>query len=179
MAAADSTCSRIEATSTPRCSGAYGPSRRAAFSSCRSQLTRLARPAWYQATATWTSPWKKSRSSAGAARHASSSSSWAAKNSPRRIRSSPRSSSDGDADLAVFDANLVGLELDGAVELVLAGADVVLPAVPGTAQHVSLEPALAERSLQVEAVALRRVELVADPRERDVLLADPHARQRP
>src|SRR5439155_7036922 len=63
-------------------------------------------------------------------------------------------------------------------EFVFAGAHVVLPSVPGAAQDVSLEPAFAERSLQVEAMALRRVELVADPCERDVLLADPHAGQR-
>ena len=37
------------------------------------------RPAWYHATATWTRPWKKSRSSGGAARQASSSSSCASK----------------------------------------------------------------------------------------------------
>ena len=37
------------------------------------------RPAWYHATVTWTSPWKKSRSSGGAARQASSSSSCASK----------------------------------------------------------------------------------------------------
>ena len=36
------------ATSTPRCAGANGASRRAAFSSCRSHPTRLPRPAWYQ-----------------------------------------------------------------------------------------------------------------------------------
>src|SRR5690242_8409994 len=52
-----STWRRIDVTSTPWCSGAYGPSRRAAFSSCRSQPTLFPRRAWYQATATWTSPW--------------------------------------------------------------------------------------------------------------------------
>ena len=46
-----------------------------AFSSCRSHPIRLPRPAWYQATATWTSPWKKSRSGPRRARHATSSSS--------------------------------------------------------------------------------------------------------
>src|SRR5919197_126502 len=40
-----------------RALGAYGPSRRSAFSSWRSQPTRFPRPAWYHATATWTSPW--------------------------------------------------------------------------------------------------------------------------
>ena len=62
--------------------GVRGVSRRAAFSSWRSQPTRFPRPAWYQATATWTSPWKKSRSAGSAARHACSSSSCAAKYSP-------------------------------------------------------------------------------------------------
>ena len=38
------------------------PRRRAAFSSWRSQPGRLPRSAWSQATATWTSPWRKSRS---------------------------------------------------------------------------------------------------------------------
>ena len=41
-------------------------SRRRAFSSWRSQPIRRPRPAWYQATATWTRPWKKSRSPASA-----------------------------------------------------------------------------------------------------------------
>ena len=80
------------ATSTPRWCGAYGPSRRAAFSSWRSQPGRFPRPAWYQATATWTSPCRKSRSSGGASRHSSSSSSCAAKNSPAAISSRPCSS---------------------------------------------------------------------------------------
>jgi len=58
------------ARARPRTSHASGVSahtavsRRDAFSSWRSQPTRLPRPAWYQATATWTRPWKKSRSSA-------------------------------------------------------------------------------------------------------------------
>jgi hypothetical protein len=43
---------------------------------------------------------------------------------------------------------------------------------------VVFEASFAERSLQVDAVTLRRVELVADPREGDLLLADPNARQR-
>src|SRR4029079_1747525 len=140
--------------------------------------TRFPRPAWYQATATWTRPWKKSRSSAGAARHASSSASCAAKNSPPRISSSPRaSSSEIDPDLAVLDRDQVGLELDRAVELVLAGADVVLPAMPRTSEYVAVEPSLAQRRLQVDAVAVHRVHVVADAGERDVLLADPDARQ--
>ena len=55
--------------------GAVPVSRRAAFSSWRSQPGRLPRVAWSQATATWTSPWRKSRSAGGASRHSSSSSS--------------------------------------------------------------------------------------------------------
>jgi hypothetical protein len=94
------------------------------------------------------------------------------------MRSSPRSSSDGDLDLAVLDANRVGLELDRAVELVLAGPDVVLPAVPGAAQDVTLQPALAKGPLEMEAVTLQREDLVADPGKRDVLLADTDAGQR-
>ena len=49
-AAASVDLAEDRATSTPRCAGAYGPSRRAAFSSWRSQPTRFPRPAWYQAT---------------------------------------------------------------------------------------------------------------------------------
>src|SRR5204862_384598 len=87
-------------------------------------------------------------------------------------------SSDGDFDLAVFDLHGIGLELDRAVELVFAGAHVVLPAVPRAAQDVPVETTLAERPLQVDAVALQRVDLVPDARERHVLVADPRAGQR-
>src|SRR5919205_3306357 len=112
----------MDATSTPRCAGSYGERRRCAFASCRSQPVRLPRPAWYQATATCTSPWKKSRSAGSAARQASSSSSWAAKYSPLRISSRPRSSalSEGDLHLAVFDLDLERLQLDREIELVRA-----------------------------------------------------------
>src|SRR5829696_6142698 len=83
----------MKATSTPRCDGANGVSRRAAFSSCRVQPISLPRPAWYQATTTCTSPWKKSFSAGGAARQTSSSASCAAKYSPARASSRPRSRS--------------------------------------------------------------------------------------
>src|SRR5437868_4225795 len=45
------------AMTTPRWEGAYWASRLAAFSSWRAVAIGRPRPAWYQATATWTSPW--------------------------------------------------------------------------------------------------------------------------
>src|SRR2546423_6827444 len=133
---------------------------------------RRPRPAWYHATATCTRPWKKSRSSAGAARHASSSSSCAAKYSPRRINSTPALYAD--SNFSVFDLDVVGLQLDGEVELVLAGAYVVLPSVPGAREDAAFEAALAERALEVEAVRLHRVEASIAVRERNLLVPGPH-----
>ena len=51
--------------------------------------------------------------------------------------------------------------------------------MPGTAEDVPFEAALAERPLQMEAVTLRRVEFVTDPREGQLNLADPDAGERP
>src|SRR5882724_3051402 len=140
----------------PRCVGANGSRRRTAFASCRSVPILRPRPAWYHATATCTRPWKKSRSSAGAARHASSSSSCAAKYSPARISSTPASYAD--SNFSVFNLDVVGPQLDREVELVLACSDVVLPAVPGAGEHTSVELALGERPLEVEAVRLHCIE---------------------
>src|SRR6476646_5815019 len=155
-ARAAATWCRKPSTSTPRWAGANGPSRRSAFSSCRSNPVRFPRPAWYHATTTCTSPWKKSFSSGSDARHASSSASCAAKYSPRRARSSPRSRSvETDLDLSVLDLDLVGLRLNREVEVVLAGLRVVLPAVPRAGEVVvRVEHALAERPFQVQAVPL-------------------------
>src|SRR6266516_2566146 len=152
------------ATSTSRCSGRKGESRRTAFSSCRSQPVRFPRPAWYHATTTCTSPWKKSFSAGSAARHASSSASCAAKYSPARASSRPRSRSiDCDLDLAVLDRHLVRARLDCKIEVVLPGRDVVLPAVPRAGQIVVLvDPTLAERAFQVETPSLQGVELALD-----------------
>src|SRR5690348_14221385 len=130
---------------------------------------RRPRPAWYQATATCTSPWKKSRSGWGAARQASSSSSCAAKYSPARMSSTPLLKSD--SNFSVFDLDVVGAELDREIELVLARADVVLPPVPGARQHAPLEAALAERPLEVDAVLLHGVEAAVAVREGDLLVA--------
>jgi hypothetical protein len=63
-------------------------------------------------------------------------------------------------------------------ELVQAGADVVLPAVPGAGEHRSFELALAERPLQMETMSLGRVELVVDIRDRDFLVAGADVRDR-
>src|SRR4051794_14486570 len=63
-----------------------------------------------------------------------------------------------DSNLAVFDVDVVGAELDREVELVLPRAHVVLPAVPRAAEDAALEAALAERALEVEAVLLDGVE---------------------
>src|SRR5207244_1258956 len=123
---------------------------------------------WYQATATCTSPWKKSRSSCGAARQASSSSSCAAKYSPARISSTPASYSD--SNFSVFHLDVVRAELDREVELVLPRAHVVLPAVPGARQHAPLELAVTERSLQMEALRLDGVKAPVAVRQGDVLL---------
>src|SRR3989440_8725299 len=133
---------------------------------------RRPRPAWYQATATCTSPWKKSRSGCGAARQAVSSSSCAAKYSPARINSTP--SLKADSNFSVFHLDVVRLQLDREVELVLPGADVVLPAVPGTAEDAALQLAVAERSLQVEALRLDGIEPAVAVRQRDLLVAGPY-----
>ena len=57
--------------------------------------------------------------------------------------------------------------MDRAVELVLPGPDVVLPAVPRAAQDRVLEPAFTERPSEMEARVLRREELAADVRVED------------
>src|SRR5438874_685779 len=144
-----------------------------AFASCRSIPIGRPRPAWYHATATCTSPCRNSRSSEGAARQASSSSSCAAKYSPARISSRP--ASNPDADLSVGDLHVVGLELNREVELVFPGAHVVLPAMPGTGEDAVLEHALPERPLQVQAVLLHRVEAAVAMGQRDLLLAGAHS----
>src|SRR6185312_8459227 len=97
----------------------------------------------------------------------------AAKYSPLRARSSPRARSvETDLDGSTLDPDLVGPGLDGEVEVVLARPRVVFPPVPGTGQVVvRVEPALAERPLQVQAVALQREELAVQVHERDRLLA--------
>ncbi len=87
-----------------------------------------------------------------------------------RIRASPRSSSDSDADLSVLDLDVVGAELYRQVELVLAGADVVLPAMPRACEHAAFEVSLAERPLKVQAVPLHRVEAVVAVGHRDLLV---------
>src|SRR5256714_12234801 len=79
---------------------------------------------------------------------------------------------DRDLDLAAFDFDLERLQLDSVIEFVLPGPHVVLPAVPWTAQRLSLEPAVAERSLQVEAVLLRGEKLAVDVRDRKLLFVD-------
>src|SRR5437870_4876349 len=124
---------------------------------------RRPRPAWYQATATWTSPWKKSRSCCGAARQAVSSSSCAAKYSPARMSANP--SLYADSNFSVFHLDVVRLQLDREVELVLPGADVVLPAVPRAGEDAALELAVTERSLQMEALRLDGVEAAVAVRE--------------
>jgi hypothetical protein len=85
---------------------------------------------------------------------------------------------DADAHFSVVDLDVVGAELDREVELVLPGADVVLPAVPGTREDAVLESALAERPLEVEAVPLDGVEAAVAVRERDVLVACADGRDR-
>src|SRR2546421_1174690 len=130
---------------------------------------RRPRPAWYQATATCTSPWKKSRSGCGAARQAVSSSSCAAKYS--RARMSFRPCLYADSNFSVFHLDVVRLQLDREVELVLPGADVVLPAVPRAGEDAAVELAVAERPLQVEAMRLDGIETAVAVRERELLLA--------
>ena len=57
------------------------------------------------------------------------------------------------------------------VELVLTGAHVVLPAVPGTGEDTPLQPAFAERSLEVHAARLDRVEAAVAMGQRDLCLS--------
>ena len=79
-----------------------------------------------------------------------------------------------DSNFSVGDLDVVGLELDREIELVLARADVVLPAVPGTGEDATLEAALAQWPLEVEAVRLDGVEAAVAIGERDLLLARLH-----
>src|SRR5438046_6214329 len=65
------------------------------------------------------------------------------------------------------------------VEFVLAGCHVVLPAVPRAAELLSLEPALAERPAQVEAVLLGGEELAINVRDRNLLFVDREGPDRP
>ena len=73
--------------------------------------------------------------------------------------------------LSVFDLDVVGAQLDREVELVLARAHVVLPAVPRAGEDAALEVAVAERALQVEAVLLHRVEAAVAVSDGDLLVA--------
>ena len=66
-----------------------------------------------------------------------------------------------DLDVPVLHADLVRAEADGVVEVVQAGTDVVGPPVPGASEQVIVDPAFAERALQMEAGARGGVELVA------------------
>src|SRR5262249_30233526 len=77
-----------------------------------------------------------------------------------------------DSNFSVVDLDVVGAELDREIELVLAGADVVLPAVPGRGGDAAVESPCAGRAVEVEAVALEGVEAAVAVRERDVLVAD-------
>jgi hypothetical protein len=94
----------------------------------------------------------------------------AAKYSPAPMSATPCSKAD--SNVSVFDLDVVGPELDGEVELVLAGAHVVLPPVPGATQHAAFEASFAERSLEMEAVALECIEGAVAVRQRDLLVAD-------
>jgi len=65
------------------------------------------------------------------------------------------------------------------VEDVQPGANVVLPAVPGTRENVILEMTLAEGAVEMKTGALRGIELVADPDERQLAVARLDALCRP
>src|SRR5262245_47587132 len=80
-----------------------------------------------------------------------------------------------DSYFSVFDLDVVGAELDGEVELVLARADVVLPAVPWAGEDAAFEAPFAERTLEVEAVLLDRVEAPVAVGERDLDVSRPDA----
>jgi CheY-like chemotaxis protein len=62
------------------------------------------------------------------------------------------------------------MKLDRQVEFVLAGADVVLPAVPGAREDAVFELPVAEWALEVQAVALDGVEASVAMGERDLLV---------
>src|SRR5213080_2960613 len=65
------------------------------------------------------------------------------------------------------------------VELVLARAHVVLPAVPGAAQGLSLELAFRKRPAEMQARVLRGEEFALDVGDRNCLVVDLHGRDRP
>ena len=92
-----------------------------------------------------------------------------AKNSPARISSTPASYAD--SNFSVFHLDVVRAELDREIELVLAGANVVLPAVPGAREHAALQLALAERPVEVEAVRLHGIEAAVAVGQGDLLVA--------
>jgi hypothetical protein len=85
------------------------------------------------------------------------------------MSSTPRSYAD--SNVSVVDLDVVGAELDREVELVLSGADVVLPPVPRAGEHAPFQAAVAERSLQVKAVPLDGVEAAVAVGERDLFVA--------
>ncbi len=89
----------------------------------------------------------------------------------RSFDTSVRVGRDADSNFSVFDLDVVRAELDCEVELILACSYVVLPAVPGAGEHAAVQLALAERSLEVEAVRLHRIEAAAAVGQGDLLLA--------
>jgi hypothetical protein len=76
-----------------------------------------------------------------------------------------------DSNFSVFHLDVVGPQLDRKVELVLSRPHVVLPAVPGAGEDATFEPALAEGSLEMQAVRLHCVEAAVAVGERYLLVA--------
>src|SRR5262249_56518702 len=79
-----------------------------------------------------------------------------------------------DEDVAALDLGLVARDLQ-VVRDALAGADVVLPGVPGAGDDAALEVALAERAAAMRALVVERVKDPVHVEERDVLAADRHS----
>src|SRR2546429_1612611 len=64
---------------------------------------------------------------------------------------------DADSNFSVVDLDVVGAQLDREDELVLPGAHVVLPAVPGAGQEAVLQSALPQRPGEGEGGRLHRL----------------------
>lgn len=61
-------------------------------------------------------------------------------------------------DVVAVDVNGEGLDADGRVEVIFAGAAVVLPGVPRADEHVAVEGSLAERAAGMRASAVESVQ---------------------
>lgn len=77
-------------------------------------------------------------------------------------------------DVGAINLDGKGLHFDGTVSKFFAGADVVLPHVPGATDDLALQEALAQRPALMEAGVIGGVNLPSHIVEGDVLPIDGH-----